>query len=152
MHSRTHTYTLSHNRQDDPKKSPQTLPSECTAADIARTIPNDQIGTMIRTLSRRPAGRDAILNSPLVKRTISQSTRQVKKTYRWRRGEKLAKLAAKQAAQAKGCATKSRNKLRRAEARNKGIRNMLTKVEYTHIKLIHSIICKHARVCVHAPV
>ena len=96
-------------------------------------ISDDDIGTMIRTLSRRPAGRDAILNSPLVVRAITRSCCQIKKTYKLRRGEELAKLAAK-ASQAKGSATKAKNKLRRAEARKKGLRTMLAQVVHEHNK------------------
>ena len=90
-------------------------------------LSDDDVVTMIRTLSRRPTGRDAILNSPLVVRAMTQSQRQIKKAYKWRRGEELAKLAAK-ASQAKGCVTKVNEKLRRAEARNKGLRTMLAQV------------------------
>ena len=117
----THAHARAYSEFDSSKKSSsETTTTGCTPKDI---------NTIIRTLSRRPAGRDAILNLPLVKRAITQSTRQVKKTYRWSRGEELAKLAAK-ASQAKGCTTKARNKLSRAEARNKGLRTMLAKVVY----------------------
>ena len=81
-----------------------------------------------------------ILNSPLVKRAMTHSKSEVKHTYRLQRGAKLAKLAAK-ASQAKGCVTKVRSKLSRAEARNKGLRTMLAKVlvlnEHIHITCIY---------------
>ena len=97
------------------------------ATHFMRTLPPKDMDSMLRTLARRPAGRSAILNSPTVVRALTHSKRQNDRTWRLRRGEELAQLAAK-TAQAKGCATKSSIKLRRVEARSKGLQTMLAKV------------------------
>ena len=89
---------------------------------------------MIRILSRRPDGRKAILNSPLVVRAINSGKIQSKKSQSLRRGEKLVesvRKAERKVSQAKGCTTKALQKLSRAEARNKGLRTMLMKVMHT---------------------
>ena len=87
------------------------------------------IDSMLRVLARRPVGRQAILKSPTVVRTLTQIKRQANATCRLSRDKELVKLAAK-VSQAKGCAAKTKKKLRRAEGRNKGLRTMVSKVSF----------------------
>ena len=98
-----------------------------TATQFAQTIPQECIEKTIQILARRSAGRQAILNSPIVVRAITSNRREVKRDFQSKRGETMLKMAAK-ASQAKGRATKVTNKLCSVKARNKGLRTMLTKV------------------------
>ena len=82
---------------------------------------------VVHSLARRPAGREAILKLPCVVRAITYGKREVQKRNRLSRGEKLAKIASK-AARSKGQVTKMSKKLRRSQARNKGLQTQLKKV------------------------
>ena len=121
--------------------------------DFARTLPPEDMDCMLRTLSRRPSGRSAILNSPTVVRALTQSKREVSQTWRFKRGKELSQLAAK-VSQSKGCVTKCSIKLRRAEARAKGLQTMLTKVvcanTYTQQFIYHSRTSEHSLAIAHA--
>ena len=131
----THIHVSTHrqdNNDSDPKQYSRTTSDNIT--DVARSISSEEIDTMIRTLSRRSDGRKAILNSPLVVRAINVGKVQAKKIHRLRRGEKLVKSvlkAKRQASQAKGCATKTLQKLSRVETQNKGLRTKIIKVIHT---------------------
>lgn len=98
-------------------------------SEFARTMSDDNIVEMIRTLSRRPAGRQAILTCPTVLRAITSNKRQVSQAHQSRLGKEMMKMAAIKS-QAKGHATKVTKKLKRVTARNKGLRTMLSKVSH----------------------
>ena len=115
-----------HIHREDPKTA-KCLTPETITTEFARTLPSEHIESMLRTLARRPAGREAILNSPTVVRAITQSSREAKRTVGSQRGKQLAELSSK-ISQAKGCATKANKKLSRVEAHNKGLRTMLATV------------------------
>ena len=95
--------------------------------EFARTMSDDNIVEMIRTLSRRPAGRQAILNCPTVLREITSNKRQVSQSHRLRRGKEMVKMVG-MASRAKGHATKTTKKLKSVTSRNKGLQTMLSKV------------------------
>lgn len=102
-------------------------PELTTAAQFAQIISNEDVDLVVRTLSRRRAGREAILNSPTVVRAMAKERRQTKEDGRLLRCKQLAAIAAK-ASHAKGCATKMSAKMKKIEARNKGLRTQLSKV------------------------
>ena len=103
--------------------------AQCNVNDFARTIPKQDMKPLLSALAKRPAGSEAILNSPLVVRARTQSNREVRRILKLKEDKKISKFT-KQIAQAKGCVTKTAKKLSCAEARNKGLRTMLTKVTY----------------------
>ena len=116
--------------------------ADCSAVEFAQTIAEHNIEPVICTLARRPAGRQAILDSPAVVRAITSNRREVKQTYRLQRGKEMDELVRK-TSQAKGRVTKVSKKLCRVEARNKGLRTMLAKVKHTQFDKGYSIILTH---------
>lgn len=141
----THTRAQTYNRQDDDKfGTSKTIASsaDCSAVEFAQTIAEHDIEPVICTLARRPAGRQAILDSPAVVRAITSNRREVKQTYRLQRGKEMDELVRK-TSQAKGRVTKVSKKLCRVEARNKGLRTMLAKVKHTQFDKGYSIILTH---------
>ena len=125
------------------KKTGRTLYyADCSAVEFAQAIAEHDIGPVICTLARRPAGRQAILDSPAVVRAITSNRREVKQTYRLQRGKEMDELVRK-TSQAKGRVTKVSKKLCRVEARNKGLRTMLAKVKHTQFDKGYSIILTH---------
>lgn len=112
-----------------------------SAVEFAKTVAPEEISAMIRTLARRPSGREAIRNSPTFVRAIALGKREAKRSVQLKRGKELAKMAAK-ASHAKGCVTKISKKVDKAEARNKGLRTLVTKVYATHC---HTYTTTHQR-------
>lgn len=112
---------------------PSALTETATAADFARNVSIEDINTVVRTLARRPAGREAIMNSPTVVRALTSNRRKGQRTCSERRDKQFSKLA-KQTSQAKSIATRTANKLRRVEGTNKGLRTTLKKVRPRFIR------------------
>ena len=111
----THIHTSTHrwdNNDSDPKE--YSLTTSHNVTDVARNISSEEMDTMIHTLSRWSDSRKEILRSPLVVRAISAGKVQARKIHRFRRGEKLVNSVLKskhQTSQAKGCVTKTLQKL-----------------------------------------
>ena len=116
------------------------------AVNYVANVPSEEIEPLLRALLRRPAGRNAVLNSPTVRRAITQCKRDVAHKLQLRCDDKKNKFVA-QASRAKGCATKATKKCSRAEARVKGLRTLLSKViGCIHVhSLTHSLIKHYTR-------
>ena len=95
--------------------------------DFAQKLPIEDMDVVVRTLARRPAGPEAIMNSPTVVRALTSSRRKGQRTCIDSREKELFKMAAK-ASQAKALATKTAKKLRRVEGCNKGLKTKIKKV------------------------
>ena len=102
-------------------------PKQNEATFATTVLCNEDVDSVVRHLARSSIGREAILNSPTVVRAMTHGKRQVKKECNLLREKQLRELAAK-ASHAKGRVTLISRKLRKIEARNKGLRTLMAKV------------------------
>ena len=138
-----------------PAQSQQHFASASSAYDVEKRTPHEcvsalkeaELKELVRVLSGRSAGREAILASPVVVRALTARKREAQRAGESRQQHELSKVQtlsptpltltlstklilqmAAQASHAKGRVTKMTHKLQSSEGRRKALQTMLVKV------------------------